>query len=168
MAFSIRFAQPEDLPEMYRISVRAHQENYTSLIPQERRADFEARYSLSPEREERYIRRVGKYLEDEKWLIWVAESEGKVVGYTLAYREDDHTLHKKGLFMNPDYQGEGIGTALFKTSLGAIETGEIDLSVIAANNRARHIYEKNGFEPAGRDPRLYFGAVRELMVLRKH
>ena len=146
MTFQIRDAVAEDLDAMWQISVRAHQDNYGTFIPKDRQTDFDARYSLTSENKQKYNEKFQQYLLDRNWFIWVATVDNKVVGYTLAHKENEHLLHKKGLFMDPAYQSQGIGSALFAISLTPIEKGEIDLSVITANSRARHIYEKHGFQ----------------------
>ncbi len=168
MTFTIRDATIDDIPEMFLISLTAHQEGYADMIPAERKADFQARYTDTPENRARYVEHFEKIISDPAWYVWVAVVDDKVVGYTLAHKESEHILHKKGLFMSPGHQGQGIGSALFNISLTPIETGVVDLSVIATNARARHVYEKHGFVPVGPDPKLFFGATQEVMTLTKH
>ena len=168
MQFTVRGARSEDLSEMYAISVAAHQAGYGSFIPLEEKERFNQRYTLSEEGELRYVSSMQAKLNDPEWLFWVAEGEGKVLGYTLAQRESDTVLHKKGMFVHPKYQGEGVGSALFKASLGGIDHGGIDLVVIASNQRAKHIYQKSGFEIRGLAQKSFYGAPQEVMALIKH
>ena len=168
MTFTITPATPDDFAAMYLISMRTHQQNYDDLIPKDRRADYDKRYSVTPENQAKYTAKFQRYLDDDRWFVWVAKDEtGNVVGYTLAFKENDHLLHNKSLFISPDHQGQGIGPALLKESLTPIQTGEIYLTVIKDNTWAKHIYEKNGFKPTGVDPKSYYGSKREVMRLEK-
>ncbi len=168
MSFIIRSIKSTDIPEMYKISVAAHQAGYAEFIPEQERARFDARYNLSnQEREDRFYSSMNEKMNDPNWLFWVAEDEGKVLGYTLALKENEHLLHKKGMFVHPDHQGEGVGSALFKASLEGISSGVIDLVVIASNERAKHIYSKNGFVATGHHDKPFFGTVQEVMELQK-
>lgn len=152
---------------MFAISVRAHQANYGNLVPAHRRADFDARYSLMEENQAQYVTRYKERLQEGTWTMLVAEAGGKVVGYTLAHQEAPQLVHKRGLFVDPDYQGYGIGKDLFQTSINSIEEGLIDLQVIEANTKARHIYESMGFESQGYAENDFFGAPKLLMTYHK-
>jgi len=167
MSLIIRPATIEDLPKMYRISVAAHVAGYANFIPDEERKRFDERYVISPEGEAKFVEKMTKRIENGSWLFWVADSEGEVVGYTLAQKVNDHHLLKKGMFVDPSAQGGGVGSALFQASLEPITNGIIELSVIHNNERAKHIYEKNGFVVVGTDPETYFGATLDVMRLTK-
>ncbi len=167
MTLRIRTATVQDLPEMYRISVSAHVAGYATFIPESERERFDTRYVVTPEGEAKYIAKMAPRLEDPSWLLWVAEKDGRVLGYTLAQKVNDHHLLKKGMFVDPASQGEGVGSALFQASLEPITSGIIELSVITNNERAKHIYEKNGFKVVGTDPETYFGATLDVMRLTK-
>lgn len=152
---------------MFRISMRAHQLNYEHLVPKERRDDFDRRYALTSENEARYMQAFTPRFTHKDWNILVAEMDGKVVGYTLSKRESAHLLNKKGLFVDPEYQGVGIGKALFEASVASFPEGAIELQVIEGNDRARHIYESFGFTAKGYAERSFFGAPKVVMTLRK-
>lgn len=87
--------------------------------------------------------------EDLRWIetivlpdqqVWVAEVDGKVVGYA-AVRGD--LLEQ--LYILPTHQGLGIGGALLQK---AIETADppMRLWVYQRNEAARAFYEHRGFE----------------------
>lgn len=167
MSLTIRPATIQDLPAMYRISVAAHVAGYATFIPEAERERFDRKYTVTPEGEAAYIAKMTSQLQDPSWLFWVAEKEGRILGYTLAHKLNDHHLLKKGMFVDPASQGEGVGSALFQASLEPIDSGIIELSVITNNERAKHIYEKNGFRVVGTDPETYFGATLDVMRLTK-
>ena len=70
--------------------------------------------------------------------IWVAELDGKVAGY-IAFHDGwiDH------LFVDPEHQGAGLGSALLNKALA--EGAERKLWTFQKNSRARTFYEARGF-----------------------
>jgi len=164
MQLTIRRAKVDDLSAMYVISLRAHQLLYATLIPPDRRFDFDRRYTSSKESSEAYISRMVARSKRPDWHMWVAESGGKIVGYTLEKRERATFIQNRGLFVDPDYHGRGVGTKLFETSLKIAKLGDvIRLSVVKNNLRAKHLYEKHGFVVLGQDSKTFFGATQEIM-----
>jgi len=151
---------------MYAISLKAHQRSYAGFIPADRQADFDERYTFSKNSEEKYKQRIAPRIDDPKWYIWVAEADGKIVGFTLEERAAEHLILKHGLFVDPDYHGLGIGTKLFEVSLEIARPGDtLRLSVIENNERAKRLYEKHGFVLTNRDEKPFFGARQEVMEL---
>lgn len=82
--------------------------------------------------------------------VWVAEIDGHRVGFASVW-ESDNFLHN--LFVDPDWQGHGVGTALLKqvqstfTSTGA-------LKCLIQNASALHFYHQHGWytEARGASP----------------
>lgn len=167
--FIIRNANPADIPALFRISVEVHQASYAQLIPVVHRAAFDARYTVSPQNEQRYTERMTAKLQNPAWRVWVAvdTKTNSIVGYTLARIKRPDFLQKRGLFVRAEYQGQGIGSRLFAVSLDAIKSGTIRLSVIDTNERAIHLYKKRGFEAIGTDEHDYFGATQIIMEYHK-
>jgi len=160
----IRRATPADVPAMYMVSLRAHQRSYINLIPQDHRARFDKKYSFSKLAEASYSKRMLSRLNDPAWYIWIAEFEGQVVGYTKEQRVSPDFIQKRGLFVDPDYHGRGIGTMLFETSMSIADTNTtLRLSVIENNERAKRLYLAHGFRPIGYEEKTYFGARLEIM-----
>jgi ribosomal protein S18 acetylase RimI-like enzyme len=88
-----------------------------------------------------------------KLLVWVAEVEGKVVGF-IAYKLDGET--KTGeveyLAVHPEYQNLGIGTELNNFALDKMKSSGMKLAVVGTGGDpghapARRSYEKAGFRP---------------------
>ena len=79
----------------------------------------------------------GRFLEQAE--LWVAEEEGRIVGF--AGLSGDELTH---LYTDPPAQGRGVGTALLEhvKSLGA---GRLKLWVFQKNDGARRFYERHGF-----------------------
>ena len=72
------------------------------------------------------------------------------VGLIQKIRLEDRNLHIGRFFINPQKQGQGLGSqALRKFVSLTFENGDIDsisLNVFEANQRAKNLYQKEGFE----------------------
>ena len=79
--------------------------------------------------------------------IFVGE---EFVGVIQKIRLEDRNLHIGRFFINPQKQGQGLGSqALRKFVSLAFENEDIDtisLNVFEANQRAQNLYQKAGFE----------------------
>ncbi len=90
---------------------------------------------------------------NQQRLVWVAELEGRVVGYAAVYWL--HTLFQKPegyvseLFIRSDASGHGIGTALLETiKQEALTRGCGRLTLVNLKDREsykRRFYEKKGW-----------------------
>ncbi len=83
----------------------------------------------------------------ERWLpmaeTMVYETDGRVVGFLSLIGNE-----VGGIFVDPDHQGRGIGTALMD---GARDSRPfLELSVFEANSTGRRFYNAYGFETANR------------------
>jgi [ribosomal protein S18]-alanine N-acetyltransferase len=78
---------------------------------------------------------------------WVAEEDGRVVGYLVAWHVADE-LHIGNLAVAPAKQGGGIGASLLSGALAAAAERGIEyaaLEVRVSNERAIRLYERFGF-----------------------
>ncbi|HWI43928.1 MAG TPA: GNAT family N-acetyltransferase [Nocardioides sp.] len=76
--------------------------------------------------------------------VWVAESGGEIAGFltlTPTWIDD--------LFVHPDRQGEGIGTALVELAQ-ALRPAGLGLHVFETNTPARDLYRRLGFVEVNR------------------
>ena len=77
-------------------------------------------------------------------------AEEDIVGVIQKIRLEDRNLHIGRFFINPQKQGQGLGSqALRKFVSLAFENEDIDtisLNVYEANQRAQKLYQKEGFE----------------------
>ena len=162
----IRRAVKSDIEAIYALSCKVHNASYAVLIPDDHRDEFLADFTFSDQKlRDRYDYFLPR-LVDPSWYVWVAELDGHVVGYTKEVRTDSHTISKRGLFVDPDYQGRGIGTALFETSLSIARSGGIfHLEVIEGNKKAQDLYKKHGFKITGYAPADFYGAKMVMMEL---
>ena len=72
------------------------------------------------------------------------------VGLIQKIRLEDRNLHIGRFFINPQKQGQGLGSQALRKFLSLVfENGDIDsisLNVYEANQRAQNLYQKEGFE----------------------
>jgi ribosomal protein S18 acetylase RimI-like enzyme len=73
--------------------------------------------------------------------VWVAEEDGSVVGFAAL---SERTLEQ--LYVHPDHQGRGVGTALLAKARQRRPRG-FDLWTFQRNDGACRFYERNGFRP---------------------
>ena len=88
-------------------------------------------------------------LQDLEGIFSIFEGQ-EFVGLIQKIRLEDSNLHIGRFFINPQKQGQGLGSqALRKFVSLAFENGDIDtisLNVLEANQAAQYLYQKEGFE----------------------
>lgn len=83
--------------------------------------------------------------------IWVAEDEGRVVGFASLgpSRDEDAertTLEIYTIYLEPSAWGHGIARELMRTVLAEVPEGApVTLWSLDSNARANHFYRRNGF-----------------------
>ncbi|HET3391178.1 TPA: GNAT family N-acetyltransferase [Streptococcus pneumoniae] len=87
--------------------------------------------------------------QDLEGILSIFEGQ-EFVGLIQKIRLEDSNLHIGRFFINPQKQGQGLGSqALRKFVSLAFENEDIDsisLNVFEANQRAQNLYQKEGFE----------------------
>ena len=88
-------------------------------------------------------------LQDLEGIFSIFEGQ-EFVGLIQKIRQEDSNLHIGRFFINPQKQGQGLGSqALRKFISLAFENEDIDtisLNVFEVNQRAQSLYQKEGFE----------------------
>lgn len=91
--------------------------------------------------------------------IFVAESAGQLAGMTGIYRSElvklRHNATIWGVYMRPQWRGQGIAVALLQTAVNWAERQGLNwvkLAVITNNSAAIRAYIKSGFRVYGVDP----------------
>ncbi|TGE23200.1 GNAT family N-acetyltransferase [Hymenobacter metallicola] len=125
----IREAQLSDIPQLMqvRLAVRENRLSDPARVPAEAYVD--------------YLTRRGRG--------WVAEEAGRIVGFAIADVQD-HSVW--ALFLDPDYEGQGIGKTLHDQLLTWYfqqTTHPIWLST-GPGTRAEEFYRRRGWRETGR------------------
>jgi RimJ/RimL family protein N-acetyltransferase len=126
---------------------------YSSLSP------VVLRWSLPPYDKARVERFFGS---PEQLIGVVALADGRIVGHLHIFRFVSRMSHVGELiiYLHQDYLNVGLGFAMI---LDALELAKarglrrVQLSVIAGNANAIHLYEKLGFKKEGERPGSYLG-----------
>ena len=88
-------------------------------------------------------------LQDLEGIFSIFDGQ-EFVGLIQKIRLEDSNLHIGRFFINPQKQGQGLGSQVFRKFVSlAFENGDIDsisLNVFEANQAAKHLYQKEGFE----------------------
>lgn len=115
-----------------------------------------------------FIRQAGVLFSD---TFLVAESGGRVVGYTIGalVQHRPVTGWILRLVVSGRHRRRGFGESLVAAAIGSLRergAGEIYLSVAPSNHAARALYEKHGFRETDFCP-AYFGEGGDRHILRK-
>ena len=78
---------------------------------------------------------------------WVYEHQGQIVGFVSLLNAEGGS-EVGGLFVEPRWQGRGVGRALVDHALGL--KGKLTVAVFAQNARGRSFYGRYGFGETGR------------------
>ncbi len=107
----------------------------------------------------------------------LAEIDGKIVGAAGIEQKSPQVKLKHrcemGISIDKDYWGLGIGSALTEACIACAKRAgyeQIELAVIAANDRAIRMYDKAGFAAFGRNPRglkSRLTGYQEVIYMRK-
>lgn len=90
------------------------------------------------------------YADAARFIGYVAEEEQQVVGAVLAHEKiwwNNSEVFIDEMFVLPDHQGKGVGTALLKTLEGYVEEHGLAGFTLTTNRYAPapKFYKKNGF-----------------------
>jgi ribosomal protein S18 acetylase RimI-like enzyme len=93
---------------------------------------------------------VEKVCNDAKINTWVAEVDGQVVGF-VAYEFNDtsHVGEVQMLAVHPEYQNQGIDTALNILALQKLADGGMKLAVVGTGGDEGHAPARRSYEKAG-------------------
>ena len=85
------------------------------------------------------------------WRCWVAELDGRPVGMIALDAEADEA-HLEFLFVDPDFQGRGVGKALMAAFTATCRDLGFTIVRVDADPNAEPMYARMGFRTIGRTP----------------
>ena len=152
----IRKAEPADVDAVRQIGVTTWPVAYAGLASDEFITDGIAQW-WSPEVVEWGIR---------NGITLVAAEGDDLVGMVGLGREGDSWVMWK-LYVLPEHQGKGIGTALLDAAISALPEGttELLLDVLVTNEKAIGFYRAHGFTEARAAPDRDLGVDLMWMVI---
>ena len=162
----IRVARQDDIPDLFEMSCKIHNmPPYDTLIPEEYRERFLRAFSRGSKFSLYFADKIASFINDDNRWVYVAEVNGRLAGYRLA-EKNGNTIQLHGLFVHPDYQGRGIGRHLLMMPVENAVPGDVlCLSVLKGNDRARALYESEGFRFVREKPKRFYGAIQNVMEL---
>lgn len=144
----IRKTEPKDAEQHVRLGLSVWRCAYKNIFPEEVFIDKE-------NKAEDKIKNFDKSIQNDNMsLSYVAESDGKIVGFVFG-RMISHYEHfgKMGyadleaIYIHPDYQGLGIGSKLKQIFIDWAKSNgatKFVIGVLKDNHNARKVYEKWG------------------------
>jgi len=109
----------------------------------------------------------GELIADAMRLPLVAELDGRVCGFLMAWRVVDQ-LHVLNIAAAPDVRRRGVGTALLREAARLARADglrEVTLEVRAGNRGARLFYAGHGFAEAGVRRRYYADNGEDAVIM---
>jgi ribosomal protein S18 acetylase RimI-like enzyme len=148
----IRLARADDAPayrELRLAALRDHPEA------------FGADYAESEAREPAFWQERLRSQPDAASATFVAEAGGTLIGMTTVVREQgakvQHGANIYAVYVHPAWRGRRVGEQLLSAAAAwasARGVSQLKLSVTVTNGSAQRLYERCGFTPYGRDPRV--------------
>jgi len=86
-------------------------------------------------------------VNDENWVAYVGKIDNDVRGFVVASRDENGRRLVNSIYVEPGFQGKGLGRKLMDKALGWLGSEEgIYLEVASYNDAAIRFYERFGFE----------------------
>lgn len=147
MTTSIRTLRPGDVPAVVEFSVRAWQPVFESFA---RVMGPEIYQRIYPDWQTIQAEAVGEACRADGNRVWVAEADGRPVGFIVVVIHDENRGEIYMVAVDPGYQDQGIGFRLVCFAVERIAELGIPLAEIGTGGDpghapARHVYEKAGF-----------------------
>lgn len=91
--------------------------------------------------------------ERENTLLWVAELDGRLVGFVVyELNHEDKKGEVQLLAVHPEYQNQGIGTALNNFALAKMKESGMQLAEVGTGGDPGHAPARRSYEKAGYSP----------------
>ncbi|MGF9965827.1 N-acetyltransferase family protein [Bacillus rhizoplanae] len=137
MNFVIREMKEEDIPSVQHVAKNSWNDTYTDIIPisvQERFLQHAYSYDMMKHR-----------LQHSH--LFVGEVDGEIVGFAnfspIKYQNETEL---GAIYLLPEYQGNGIGTALLRKGITILEgVKKIYINVESENKKGKAFYNTKGF-----------------------
>ncbi len=119
---------------------------------------------------------IGNYARDIQTMpTWVAEADGKVVGFLTLNRHNEHSAEIHVMAVAGAYHGQGCGRQLVEHAEQVLRTGSVEflqVKTMAPSSpdtyyaRTRGFYEHMGFKPL--EENRMWGEQNPCLIMVKH
>ncbi|MGG0655786.1 N-acetyltransferase family protein [Rummeliibacillus pycnus] len=138
MKFTTRKMRVEDIPQVQDVAKVSWHSTYDGIIPRKVQDNFlNTAYS-----DDNLKKRV------ERTILFVAEFHDKIVGFAnYSPIKEDGIVELGAIYLYPEYQGNGIGTALLQKGIEYFNNvKEIYINVENDNVIGKNFYHAKGFK----------------------
>ncbi len=115
------------------------------------------RFGVAEDARDRWNNDFPRWLDDETYRVYVAETDGEIVGFASAHRwgpppiyEESSEVYLDELYVHPEARREGVGTQLanaVRDWTDRIGARRLRLEVLAANEAARAFWTAQDAQP---------------------
>lgn len=134
----IRTMHVEDIPQVQDVAKKSWNATYEGIIPFEIQEKF-LKVAYNDDRMKQRL---------ERSFLFVAEIDSNVVGFANFSPVNDEGKAELGaIYLYPEYQGKGIGSALLQKGINELEgVEEIYINVERDNEIGKSFYDAKGFQ----------------------
>ncbi len=159
----IRLAEVKDIPEVRELLRVTWHDTYGKYIPAE---DLDT-YLDTVYSEEK----LEEILDAEREDCFIAESAGKIAGWTRLRRDDDNDIfYLISLYVLPEFQKLGIGKLLLENAVSfglEYRFEKITLGVMEANSESVEWYKRQGFKIVRDEPFTWVNTTVNHLIMEK-
>ena len=147
MSIEIRALSSEDIPDLVQWSLSSFEPIFASFA---RILGPEIDPIVYPDWKASQAKGIESACRNEEMEAWVAQVDGRVVGYIIyELHDNDRTSEVQLLAVHPDYQNQGIGTALNVFALEKMREAGMRLAVVGTGGDGSHAPARRSYEKAG-------------------
>lgn len=134
----IRTMHVEDIPQVQDVAKKSWNATYEGIIPFEIQEKF-LKVAYNNDRMKQRL---------ERSFLFVAEIDSNVVGFAnFSPVYDEGKAELGAIYLYPEYQGKGIGSALLQKGINELEgVEEIYINVERDNEIGKSFYDAKGFQ----------------------
>lgn len=153
MTIDIDLAQPADAAQAYSIFKLTWLDTYPNEEHDITVADVLSRYPVEKRQEtiqkwQEVYRKLNAAPESVEMLVWLAKEDGQALGL-VTIDKNAEPWRVGALYVLPEAQGRGVGTALLQHALQYAGTRPLELHAASYNTKALNFYAKFGFKIVG-------------------
>lgn len=157
MNVSIRQMQKEDIASVQEVAKISWHDTYEDLIP----IDVQNRFLNSAYSNESMFNRL------KHSHLFVAEVDEKIVGFAnFSPVQKDGKIELGAIYLNPAYQGKGIGTSLLAKGIKMDGVKKLIVNVEKENEKGMNFYHAKGFEFVSEHEEEFDGHLLKTVCLK--